>query len=300
MPASSEAPDPRKELASTYVVSDRSSEEELARLQLQERLLTANMGGVLVEQTDPASFGRVLDVGCGPGGWLIETAQTYESLSLLVGIDISRKILDAARAQAQKEQVAGRVEFHTMDALRMLEFPSAYFGLVNQRAGLSWLRRWDWPKLLQEYMRVLRPGGVIRITEANGDIESNADNLMRLWMLCGDAFYQAGLTFTPQGHQLNEALVPLLKQRGLQNVQTRICGLKYLPDTPDGQLFIADVRHMFRTFKPFLQKWVRLPDDYEEIYQEMLRETQQPDFVATGELVTVWGTKPQGPLRRSS
>jgi ubiquinone/menaquinone biosynthesis C-methylase UbiE len=299
MSTSSEAPDPRKELASTYVVSDRSNEEELARLQLQDHLLTAAMGGVLAEQPDPARFERVLDVGCGPGGWLIETARTYQSLSLLVGIDISGKMLDAARERAKKEQVAERMEFHTMDALRMLEFPSGYFGLVNQRAGISWLRRWDWPKLLQEYRRVLCPGGVIRITEANGEIESHAPSLMRLWTLCGDALYQAGMTFTQRGKRLDEGLIHMLEQQGMQDVQKRICELKYLPGTPDGQLFMEDVKRMFRTFKPFLQKWIRLPDDYEEIYQQMLHELQQPDFVATGELVTVWGTKPQVPQRRS-
>lgn len=43
------------------------------------------------------------------------------------------------------------------------------------------------------------------------------------------------------------------------------------------------------TVLPFLHKWVQVPDDYEEIYQQMLREMQQPDFVATLDLLTVWG-----------
>jgi hypothetical protein len=36
-----------------------------------------------------------------------------------------------------------------------------------------------------------------------------------------------------------------------------------------------------------------VPEDYEEIYQQALKEMQQPDFVATGTLLTVWGTKPE-------
>lgn len=39
----------RSENPSTYMVQDRKSEKELARLTIQDRLLTAVMGGVLPE-----------------------------------------------------------------------------------------------------------------------------------------------------------------------------------------------------------------------------------------------------------
>jgi tRNA G46 methylase TrmB len=76
---------PRRENPNTYFVQDRSSEEEAHRLQVQDRMTTAGMGGVLPEQTDPTIFRRVLDVGCGTGWWLIEAAKTYPSMSLLIG-----------------------------------------------------------------------------------------------------------------------------------------------------------------------------------------------------------------------
>jgi ubiquinone/menaquinone biosynthesis C-methylase UbiE len=104
----------------------------------------------------------VLDVGCGTGNWLIEAAKAYPTMSLLIGIDISAKMVKYACEQAEEQQVNDRVEFHTMDALRLLEFPDKYFDLVNLRLGVSYLRTWDWPKLLQELQRVTRSGGVIR------------------------------------------------------------------------------------------------------------------------------------------
>ena len=60
-----------QELPSTYWVQDRSNKEELTRLRLQDAMLTASMGGVLPEQSDPTIFQHVLDVGCGSGDWLI-------------------------------------------------------------------------------------------------------------------------------------------------------------------------------------------------------------------------------------
>jgi DNA-binding transcriptional regulator of glucitol operon len=33
-----------------------------------------------------------------------------------------------------------------------------------------------------------------------------------------------------------------------------------------------------------------VPDDYEEIYQQALKDIQQPGFVATWNILTAWGT----------
>src|SRR5712691_9385302 len=143
----------RREHPSTYFVQDRSNEEELTRLQLQDQMLTADIGGVLPEQPDPTVFQRVLDVGCGTGGWLIEVARAYPTMCVLVGVDVSERFVEHAQAQAEAQQVSDRVQFRTMDALRMLEFPVNFFDLVNHRLGIGYLRTWDWPKLLKEYRR---------------------------------------------------------------------------------------------------------------------------------------------------
>ncbi len=58
----------KKEQPSTYMVQDRSNQEEMERLRVQDQMFTQNMGGVLPEQSDPAHFQSVLDVGCGTGG----------------------------------------------------------------------------------------------------------------------------------------------------------------------------------------------------------------------------------------
>jgi hypothetical protein len=41
-----------------------------------------------------------------------------------------------------------------------------------------------------------------------------------------------------------------------------------------------------------MRKWTRLPDNYDEIYQQALVEMQQPDFVAQWALLTAWGQAP--------
>jgi ubiquinone/menaquinone biosynthesis C-methylase UbiE len=290
---------PRREHPSTYFVQDRSNEEELTRLQIQDQMVTTSMGGVLPEQPDPAIFRRVLDVGCGTGGWLIEAAKTYPDMSVLVGVDVSSKMVDYAQGQAEARQVSDRVQFRAMDALRMLEFPANYFDLVNQRIGASYLRTFDWPKLLQEFQRVTRPGGVIRVTEGNIIVQSTSPALTRLYELALDAFYRAGHFFTPESNGVTSQLARLLHQYGFQNVQTRAHALQYRTGTAEWQRFYEDMRHSFRTALPFLRKWSRVPDDYEVIYQQALSEMQQPDFAATWSLLTAWGSKPSSKSPRT-
>ncbi len=192
--------EPLKEHPSTYIVQDRDNLDEMARLEIQDKMLNIGMGGVLPKLADPTSLRRVLDVGCGTGGWLLEVARTYPMIERLVGADISGKVLAHARETASAQQISHRVEFQTMDALRTLNFPSSSFDLVNQRLGTSWLRTWEWPKIFAEYQRVCRPSGIIRITEGNIVIENNSPALTKLNNVALEAVYHSGRLFTAHVH----------------------------------------------------------------------------------------------------
>ncbi len=287
----------RRDHPSTYFVQDRSNKEEFSRLQIQDQMVTTSMGGVLPEQPDPTIFQRVLDVGCGTGGWLIEAAKTYPTMSLLVGVDGSERMIEYAQAQAEAQHVSDRVQFRTMDALRMLEFPTEYFHLVNQRFGASYLRTWDWPKILQEYQRVTRPGGVIRITESDLITESSSPALVRLNQVFIEAFYGSGHLFTSDSSGVTSQLARLLQQHGFQNAQTRAYALEYRGGTPEGHRFYEDTR-LGETLLPFIRKWTRLPEDYQALRQQVLSDLPQPDFVAIWRLLTAWGNTP-GPRLKS-
>src|SRR5947209_2553830 len=132
------------EYSGTYFVQDRQNQRELLRLIIQDQMVTRAMGGVLPEQPAPATFHRVLDIGCGTGGWIIEAAEAYPTMSLF-GIDINRNMIEYAREQALARNVAERTEFRIMDALLVLEFPPAYSALVNLRFRIIYIRSCAWP-----------------------------------------------------------------------------------------------------------------------------------------------------------
>lgn len=285
--------DARQELASTYVMQKRSNKDEVTRLSIQDQMITTGMGGALPEQPDPTRFQQVLDIGCGTGGWLIELAKSHPTVKSLVGVDINDKILDYARRQAKAQQVSDRVQFQTMDALQKLTFPADSFDLVNQRFGTSYLRTWEWANLLSECQRVIRAGGVIRLVEANMLAQNTSPALVRLNQLLLQTLSQAGHFFDVNDNGILQHFPRLLQQQGFQQIQTHAQPIEYRAGTPAGQLFIEDMQLTFKAALPFMNRWIRVPDDYEAIYQQALVEMRQPDFAATWEMVTAWGQVPQ-------
>ncbi len=279
-----------KEHPSTYFVQDRTNTEERNRVQLQDTLITKAMGGVLPEQKDQISLRRVIDVGCGTGGWLVEMAKTYPDISLLVGVDVNNNMIQYARDLAQEEQVDDRVEFHVMDTLRMIEFPRRYFDLVNQRLGWSYLRTWDWPNVLNKYQYVTRPGGIIRVTESYIGSTSTSPALMQLNKIVREALYNAGHLFTHTRDGVTNKLPEIFIKHGIKDIQTRTSLVEYLPGTETMAGFRDDIAIFFRTIVPFVRKWGNVPDNYDDIYHQALHQIQQPGSITTWEIVTIWGT----------
>jgi ubiquinone/menaquinone biosynthesis C-methylase UbiE len=104
-------------------------------------------------ESDPR---RVLDVGTGTGAGALVMARRYPH-ARVVGIDISPRMIEAARAKLPPE-LAGRVEFSVADAAA-LPFESDAFDLVAQVSV---------PAFFDELARVLSPGGHVIVVSSLG------------------------------------------------------------------------------------------------------------------------------------
>lgn len=285
---------PKPEKQSTYVVQNRNSEKELLRLTAQDSSVTVSMGGTLPEQSDPMDIHSVLDVGCGTGGWIIEAARRYPHMSL-VGIDISRRMIEYARAQAQEAQVADRVEFRVMDALQALEFPDNSFGLVNIRFGSSFVRKFEWHKIVEEMFQVTCPGGIVRIVETEAATQSTSKALEEFCDMLACALYQSMHLFEPKPDGLTSHLAELLQLHGYgcEQVEQRVQTLEFRAGTPEGQEYCDDMRYAMQTLRPFVEKYGCLRKDYDAICQQAREDMQRPDFRAFWKMAIVWGKKPE-------
>jgi ubiquinone/menaquinone biosynthesis C-methylase UbiE len=279
--------------ASSYVI-DAEDAAEMARLVEQDRLLTRGMGGIFPESPHLNDMNDILDIGCGPGGWVCDVAFEYPKIQV-TGIDISRTMIEYARAMASVQGL-DNAHFKIADALKPLEYPDASFDLVNARLISGFVPKTYWPALLQECQRVLRPGGVIRLTEVEFPI-TNSAAYGRLSEMCTRAMQVAQLTFSPDGRFIG--ITPLLEhflmEVGCQDIQHKAHALNFSSWTPIQRAYFNNFMTAFRLLKPFLLKTkVTTDEEFEEVYSNAMIELMMEDFAGIWFYLTVWGHKKQG------
>lgn len=271
---------------------DPDSGAEMARLLDQDRLLTKTMGGLFygLDEAEVSAARRLLDIACGPGGWAQEVAFAHPDKEV-VGFDISQAMIEYARMQARAQGLPN-ASFHVMNALEPLAFPDESFDLVNARA-ISFMPPKAWPRLLQECRRILRPGGVLRLSE--GDIPfTNKPAYGTLWRWLSLALHKAGQTFSPSGHTLGimPMLPYLVDQAGFHNN-------RHVPHLIDGSFGSAsyessrqDTLVAARLFEPFVvELGVSTREEFRRAYQQMQAELGEEDFRSIAIMLTVIGTR---------
>lgn len=105
--------------------------------------------------------GRVLEVGIGTGISLPE----YRASTRVVGVDISEPMLEKARGRVAALGLSNVEALAVMDAER-LDFPDASFDVVVAQYVVTAVP--DPEAALDEFARVLRPGGEIVLTSRIG------------------------------------------------------------------------------------------------------------------------------------
>lgn len=124
------------------------------------RASCAQLAHYFPNATDPVSR-RILDLGCGPGVSTIILAQAQPD-TIVVGVDLAPRMLDAARHYTYGADLGKRVGYVLADAAS-LPFADSVFSLVTGHSFLYLVHR---PiQVVREAFRVLRHGGRIASME---------------------------------------------------------------------------------------------------------------------------------------
>jgi ubiquinone/menaquinone biosynthesis C-methylase UbiE len=273
-----------------YII-DAENAAEMARLMVQDRLITGIMGGVLPEQPDLSQVSHVLDIACGPGGWLLDLVGQHPHMQG-IGIDISQLMMNYANYLA-KERGLANVQFRVMDATQPLDFADNAFDLVNARLLTGFLSTQQWSILIEECKRITRPGGILRITEAEWGFTNSAayDQLVQYNYL---ALSRSAHSFSPHGRTCGTTnmLRLLLRRAGYEQIAYRAHAVDYAAGTEAHNSNCQNLLTFHKLIKPFLvQMQVASLEELQRLYKQVEADIESEDFCAIDYFLTTWGRK---------
>jgi|GEM_PF-176651 len=111
----------------------------------------------------------VLDLGCGTGRYALQAARM--GAHPVIGADAVAEMLAVARRKARRAGLEGAVDWQEADLTRTLPFPEASADVVVCALTLSFLP--DVGPAFAEMARVLRPGGVLVVSDAHPHVLAN-------------------------------------------------------------------------------------------------------------------------------
>lgn len=160
----------------------------------------------LLEKVSINSKSRVLDIGCGLGRTSCRLAK--ETGCTVTGIDIMPKMVEESKKTAKKMGVEDRVKFMEGDA-RRLPFKDNSFDMVLVESVTIFVE--DVAKAINEYYRVVKPGGAVCdnevcITQASKEVLK--DDVKDL-----EAIFTAFSSKTDQGFLTHEDWKGLFESR---------------------------------------------------------------------------------------
>ncbi|CAG8492905.1 18077_t:CDS:2 [Cetraspora pellucida] len=109
-----------------------------------------------IEQVLKSGNAKVLDIGCGPGTWLLATSLKYP-LTQFYGIDIAPVF--------PKEIKPENLDFIQSDITNGIRFNDNHFDFVRMNLMSTCLQEDQWVHVMEELVRVLKPDGYIEIME---------------------------------------------------------------------------------------------------------------------------------------
>ncbi len=273
----------------TYFISS-DSETELARLIKQDKLLNKHID-LLPQEFAPQPNARILDTACGPGAWLLEVA-AQSPLVQLTGIDINAHMIAYAQAQARVQE-QDQVTFLLGNILRPLDFSEYTFDFINARLLQGVLLVSQWIPLVKECYRVLKPGGIMRMTELSTIATAGSPHTHHLNELMFSAFWHAQKSFSEKEYAITPMLGYFLKQAGFQVIQKKADILDVSASSAIYPLWIQGSYPTLQLIKPFIMKYhpTLSAEELDELCEASYLELCAPNFRSHWYFTSVIGMK---------
>ncbi len=112
----------------------------------------------VVERSSPSTNGLILDVATGPGTLAADYAHRISDGGLVVGVDLTRSMLQTAKTNLRRRDLSNRTEW-VLARAENLPFKTGSFNASSISLALRNVS--DAKKTLSEMARITAPGGVV-------------------------------------------------------------------------------------------------------------------------------------------
>ncbi len=145
------------------------------------------------------------------------------------------------------------MRFLVGNVMEPLDFPDGSFDLINGRLLFGFMLPAAWPTLLAECHRLLKPGGIIRLTETDPPL-TTSPACERFSALLSEALKRAGQSFSVDGHHsgITPVLPRLVRQAGFRQVRLRATALEWSMGTEGHYPVFKDALIGLELLQPFL------------------------------------------------
>ncbi|EPB91728.1 hypothetical protein HMPREF1544_01439 [Mucor circinelloides 1006PhL] len=185
------------------------------------------------------SNAQVLDLGCGSGCWVMEMAIDYPQYKI-TGLDMADMFPTTIRPE--------NVKFELHNILNGLPYPDQTFDYVHMRLLITGLRTEEWPTVIAEIHRVLKPGGLVQLVESDFTEETN----VQIVETFNKEFRQA-MVDIGQDPWIGPKLGSLLTQTDFDVLESNERYLDYsLPLNPIAKEMLTNWKSAMLSIKPLL------------------------------------------------
>jgi len=277
----------------TTYIFDPEDGAEMARLIHLDRVMTTAMGGPFAGLAPLPEAAWVLDLCCGPGGWVLDAAYRRPDIAI-TGMDISETMIAYARARAATQHLTNAT-FVVGNVLEPWDFPDETFDLVNARFLIAVLPRASWREVVRSCYRVTRPGGVIRLTESDFFGLTSSRAFAEWSQLSYQFSYSRGYGFSPDQRSLGitHMLGDFLQTVGCEQVQSKMHVVDFSANTDAWADIFHNYNIAFSKMRPLLQQAnLATQEELDTLYQHFLIESHLASFRGVWPSMSVWATRP--------
>lgn len=233
---------------------------------------------------------RVLDLCSGAGEYLRKLAKRYPDTEF-IGVDVLESAVWFSNAQVTAQGITN-AEFREMDILKPLDIEDESCEFINARFLVGVVPKHYWPTLLAECLRILKPGGVIRLTEPGVVMIENAPFCHKLVPPMMKAFWALDKTFSEYEPALLPALNRLLHAGGYTEIHTQSYDLDCSSGSPFYEKTVTDFIEISDALRPMMLKNGGVPaDELDEYITLAAREMRDSEFSALWSITSLVAKK---------